>query len=333
MTATRATRPVEVLLPEAMHPTTLAELRSAFTVHALHEALDRDSFLADVGGRVRAIARGNHAPIDADLMRKLPYLEIVSVFGVGYDGIDLGHVRDRGIVVTNTPGVLDDEVADFVIGLLIMTLRELPRAERYLRTGGWQQLGKLAPTAGSLRGRSVGILGLGRIGSAVARRLVAMGVKVSYHSRRQRPDVPYDYYSTPLELAAAVDTLIAVLPGGSATTGLVSSAVLDALGSQGVFINVGRGSTVDEPALLEALENRWILAAGLDVFLNEPHIAPRFLALDNVVLLPHVGSASRPTHDAMGRLLVRNLVSWLAGEGPVTPVVETPWPAVAAEQR
>lgn len=320
---------IDLLLPEAMHTTTLVELQRNFSVHALHQALDRDELLDEVGGRVRAIARGNHAYIGADLMQRLPNLEIVSVFGVGYDGIDMDHVKDRGLIVTNTPGVLDDEVADFTVALLIMTLRELPRAERYLRTGGWQRLGKLAPTAGSLRGRAVGILGLGRIGNAVARRLVAMGVRVAYHSRHQRRDVNYDYYPSPLRLAEAVDTLVAVLPGGPETANLVNTDVLDALGTNGVFVNVGRGSTVDEAALLYALETRSILAAGLDVYNNEPNIDPRFLALDNVVLLPHVGSASRPTHDAMGMLLVKNLVSWFQDGEPLTPVRETPWPAVS----
>lgn len=324
---------VAILLPEAMHPTTLDALQRRFTVHSLHHAHDRDELLDAVGGQVRAIARGNHAYIGADLMERLPNLEIVSVFGVGYDGIDMEHVRQRGLVVTNTPGVLDDEVADFTIALLIMTLRELPRAERYLRSGDWRRLGKLAPTPGSLRGRTVGVLGLGRIGRAVARRLEALGVGVAYHSRHRRPDVAYDYYPSALELAAAVDTLIAVLPGGPATARLVDAAVLAALGPSGVFVNVGRGSTVDEAALLDALEKRSILAAGLDVYQNEPDIDPRFMALDNAVLLPHVGSASQPTHDAMGRLLVSNLVSWFREGTPLTPVAETPWPAAGAVGR
>lgn len=316
-------RRISVLLPEAIHLTTRTELEKRFDTHFLQEASDPDALLAEVGANIRAIARGNHIPIDRDLMARLPSLEIVSVFGVGYDGIDLDYARDRGIAVTNTPGVLSEEVADLTIGLLMMTLRELPRAERYLRSGDWARNGKFLPTRGSLRGRHAGIVGFGRIGSAIARRLVAMGVRVSYHGRRRQADVPHDYYASATELAAAVDTLVAVLPGGEATKHLIDASVLAALGPAGVFINVGRGSSVDEPALIAALQDSTIMSAGLDVFHDEPNIDPRFLELDNVVLLPHVGSASMPTHDAMGQLLVDNLTSWFETGRPLTPVDET----------
>ena len=314
---------ISVLLPEAIHATTRTELEKRFATHFLHEAPDPDALLAAVGPDVRAIARGNHVLIDRALMERLPALEIVSAFGVGYDGIDLEYAVERGIVVTNTPGVLTDEVADFTIGLLLMTLRELPRAERYLRSGDWQRHGKFPPTRGSLRGRHVGIVGLGRIGSAIATRLVAMGVRVSYHGRRRQSDVPYDHYPSAVELAQAVDTLVAVLPGGEGTSRLIDASVLAALGPDGVFINVGRGSSVDEGALIAALSDSTIMAAGLDVFQNEPAIDPRFLELGNVVLLPHVGSASMPTHDAMGQLLIDNLTSWFETGAPLTSVSET----------
>ncbi|HEX7040294.1 MAG TPA: 2-hydroxyacid dehydrogenase [Trueperaceae bacterium] len=317
---------VDVLLPEAIHPSTRARLESLFELHLLNEASDPEELLGRVGPRIRAVARGGQAAIDRRLMERLPALEIVAVFGVGYDGIDLAYARERGIVVTNTPDVLSEEVADLTIGLLIMTLRELARAERYVRAGDWARLGKFPPTRGSLRGRKAGILGLGRIGRAIARRLEAMGVPVAYHNRRRVPDAPYEYVASAVELAAAVDTLIAVLPGGAATDELVDAAVLRALGPEGVFVNVGRGSTVDEDALIAALRDGTIMAAGLDVFRNEPHVDPRFLGLDNVVLLPHVGSASLPTHDAMGELLVANLRSWFETGEPLTPVPETPWP-------
>lgn len=320
---------VDVLLPEAMHSTTRGQLERHFNLHFLNEAGDEGALLEEVGPRIRAIARGNHATISGDLMARLPALEIVSVFGVGYDGVDLGHLNERGIVLTNTPGVLSEEVADLTIGLLVMTLRELLTAERYLRSGDWARRGKFPPTRGSLRGRKAGILGLGRIGRAIAARLEAMGVPVAYHNRNPVPDVPYRHYANPVELALAVDVLIAVLPGGEATRHLVDRRVLRALGPDGVFLNVGRGSAVDEDALIAALENRTIMAAGLDVYQNEPHIDERFLRLENVVLLPHVGSASMPTHDAMGDLLVRNLRSWFEKGEPLTPVPETPWPPVA----
>lgn len=317
------TERIGVLLPEPIHITTRAELERRFDTYFLEEATDPVKFLADVGADIRAIARGNHIRIDRDLMARLPALEIVSAFGVGYDGIDLEYAIERGIVVTNTPGVLSDEVADFAVGLLLMTLRELPRAERYLRSGDWARLGKFPPTRGSLRGRHVGIVGLGRIGRAIATRLVAMGVRVSYHGRRRQLDVPYDHYPSAVELAEAVDTIVAALPGGEGTKNLIDAEVLAALGADGVFVNVGRGSSVDEPALIAALSDSTIMAAGLDVFLNEPNIDPRFNQLENVVLLPHVGSASMPTHDAMGQLLIDNLTSWFETGKALTPVPET----------
>lgn len=317
---------VDILLPEAIHPTTRGALEAAFNTHFLHEAADPSELLKAIGPRIRGLARGNHIPIERGLMEHLPALEIIAVFGVGYDGIDLDYARKRGIVVTNTPDVLSEEVADYTIALLIMTLRDLLMAERYLRSGRWAAEGKFPPSAGSLRDRTVGILGLGRIGRAVARRLEAMRVPVAYHTRTPRTDVPYRYYPDPKALAAAVDTLIVVLPGGEATRRLVDAEVLAALGARGVLINVGRGSTVDELALIEALRTGTIQAAGLDVFENEPHVAPALLELSNVVLLPHVGSASMATHDAMGRLMVDNLRSWFEDGKPLTPVTETPWP-------
>ncbi len=320
---------VDVLLPEAIHAHTRQELERHFNLHFLNEASDAEALLDEVGPKIRAVARGNHAPIDARLIGRLPALEIVSVFGVGYDGVDLEHLNERGIVLTNTPGVLSEEVADLTIGLLVMTLRELLTAEKYLRSGGWAKHGKFPPTKGSLRGRKAGILGLGRIGRAIAVRLEVMGVPVAYHNRNPVPDVPYRRYANPVELALAVDVLIAVLPGGEATRHLVDRRVLTALGPNGVFLNIGRGSAVDEDALIAALKNRTILAAGLDVYQNEPHIDERFLELDNVVLLPHVGSASMPTHDAMGDLLVRNLRNYFEAGEPLTPVPETPWPPAA----
>jgi lactate dehydrogenase-like 2-hydroxyacid dehydrogenase len=318
-----------VLLPEPIHSTTRTELESEFDTCFLQESADPVGLLSKLGPRVRALARGNHIAIDRSLMERLPALEIVAVFGAGYDRIDLDYARKRGIIVTNTPGVLSEEVADFTIALLIMTLRDLLGADRYLRSGGWAAMGKFPPSWGSLRDRKVGVLGLGRIGEAVARRLDAMQVPVAYHTRTPR-EVPYRYYSSPQLLAADVDTLIVVLPGGESTRKIVDARVLEALGPRGVLINVGRGSTVDEPALIEALANRTIQAAGLDVYENEPDISPDLLALDNAVLLPHVGSASMATHDAMGRLLVQNLRNWFERGKPLTPVAETPWPMVFA---
>lgn len=314
---------IDVLLPEAIFAPTRAALEAEFSVHALSEARAPEVLLAEVGPTIRAIARGNHKVIDRGLMARLPRLEIVAVFGAGYDGVDLAYARERGIVVTHTPGVLDEEVADYAIGLMIMTIRELPAAMRYLRDGSWKSRGPFPQVANSLRDRTVGIVGMGRIGTAIARRLDAMKVPVVYHGRRQREGVPYRYYTDLASMAADVDTLVVAVPGGAATQGLIGSGVLRALGSRGMVFNIGRGSSIDEKALIEALESRAIAGAGLDVYANEPNVDPAFLAIDNVVLLPHAGSASVHTHTAMGQLLVDNLRSWFEHGRPLTPVPET----------
>lgn len=318
-----------ILLPEPIHATTRRKLEERFIPHFLNEASDPVALLRAVGPSVRAIVRGNHAAIDKALMEQLPALEIVSTFGVGYDGIDLDYARAHGIIVTNTPHALTEEVADFTIGLLIMTVRELTRASDYLRSGDWARFGKFLPTRGSLRDRTIGIAGMGRIGGAVARRLDAMGIPVSYFGRHRREDVPYRYFTDLEAMASEVDTLIGTLPGSADTAGLIGSRVLAALGETGVLINVGRGSTVDEAALIKALRSGALHAAGLDVFQNEPNIDPAWFDLDNVVLLPHVGSASQYTHDAMGAAMVDNLTSWFQCGYPLTPVAETPWPKAA----
>jgi lactate dehydrogenase-like 2-hydroxyacid dehydrogenase len=270
----------------------------------------------------RAIARFHH-PVDRAFIDRLPNLEIIANFGVGYDGIDLAAAAARGIVVTNTPDVLTEEVADTALGLLLMTVRELSAAERHLRAGKWAASGPY-PLSATLRERSVGIAGLGRIGQAIARRLDAMRVPVVYFARTPRRDLPYRHYADLAAMAADVDVLLLVLPGGAATRNLVDAHVLKALGPDGVLINVGRGSVVDEPALIAALAGGVIRAAGLDVYANEPNVPAALMALPNAVLLPHVGSASVFTRDAMGQLVVDNLVAWFETGKPLTPVPETP---------
>jgi len=216
-------------------------------------------------------------------------------------------------------------VADTALGLLLMTVRQLSAAERHLRAGLWPTAGPY-PLSMSLRDRTVGIVGLGRIGLAIARRLDAMNVPVVYHSRRPRSDVTYRYYDNLRRMAADVDVLLAIVPGSAATANLIDASVFEALGPNGIFINVGRGATVDEPALIAAVKNRTIHSAGLDVFANEPHVPDELMALPNAVLLPHVGSASVYTRNAMGQLVVDNLKSWFHDGKPLTPVAETPWP-------
>jgi len=302
-------------------------LEKAFTLHRLWEASDRDRFLKDVALRVRAIASaGGHAPVDAGLMSRLPNLEIVSSFGVGYDHVDARWAAQHGIIVTNTPDVLTEEVSDTALGLLLNTVREFPQAERYLRAGKWPG-GNYPLSKATLRDRSVGIVGLGRIGKAIARRLDAMLVPVTYHGRHAQPDVPYRYYGDLIEMARDVDVLLVVTPGGPATKNLIDAAVLEALGPNGILINVARGSVIDEPTLIDALQKKKVLSAGLDVFVDEPQVPPELMAMDHVVLFPHLGSASLHTRQAMDQLVVDNLVAWGAGRPPLTPVPETPWPA------
>ena len=271
--------------------------------------------------RVRGIAA--FGPIDATFIDALPRLRIIASFGVGYDSVDARHAASRGVMVTNTPDVLTEEVADTAIGLLIGTVRELSRAEAYLRQGLWVTKGPYPLTRGTLRGRRAGILGMGRIGQAIARRLEAFGLPVAYHNRRPVDGLKYEYHATLKGLAQAVDTLISVVPGTASTARVVNAEILEALGPDGVFVNIGRGTTVDDQALAAALRDRRILAAGLDVFADEPHVPQALLDLPNAVLLPHVGSASIHTRNAMADLVADNLVNWFRFGRPLTPVPET----------
>lgn len=298
----------------------MAACAEHFEVVRLWEYDDPEATLRERARAVTAVATAG-APVDANLIRRLPNLQIVSCFGVGYDSIDVAEAARRGIVVTNTPDVLTDDVADVALGLLLMCVRELPQAQRHLRAGRWPDGPfRLAPTG--LRGRRLGILGLGRIGEAVARRAEPFGVEISYHNRRPK-DVPYRYHATLAELADHVDTLVITAPGGRQTRHLVDADILRRLGPLGILVNVARGSLVDEAALVEALRSGSILGAGLDVFENEPHVPDGLLDLPNVVLLPHVGSATVPTRHAMGQLVIDNLVSWFAKGIAVSPVPET----------
>ena len=318
-----------LLMTGPMMPLIENGAEAEFTVHRLQEASDRAALLARIGPHVEAICTGGHTGVktDAALIAALPRLKIIANFGVGYDSIDVAAASARGVTVTNTPDVLTEEVADTTVGLLISTVREFYKAEKWLRDGRWGKEGDYRLTPASLRGRSVGIAGLGRIGKAIAKRCEAFGMPISYYGRSRQADVSWRHYADLVALARDVDTLIIATPGGPATRNLINAAVLEALGPNGIFINISRGSVVDEPALIAALRNRTIMAAGLDVFMNEPNPDPAFLALDNVSLLPHVGSASIHTRNAMGQLVVDNLSAYAAGRPPATPVPETPFKA------
>jgi lactate dehydrogenase-like 2-hydroxyacid dehydrogenase len=323
------TRPnaTDILMTGPMMAYAADQLKARFTVHELWKAEDKTAFLAEISDRVRGIAGGGHVKIDGALFDALPKLEMIANFGVGYDNVDAAEAGRRGLVVSNTPDVLTDEVADLAIGLLIATVRQLPQVDRYLREGKW--LKAPYPLTTSLRKRKVGIVGLGRIGKAVAQRVEAFGLPVVYHGRSRQADVAYRYYPTLVEMAQDVDTLISVAPGGASTHHIINAEVLKALGPDGIVVNVGRGTVVDEQALIAALRDKTILSAGLDVFEDEPRVPAELIAIDHVVLLPHVGSASVHTREQMGQLVVDNLTSWFEGKGPLTPVAETPWTSKA----
>lgn len=310
-------------MPNPMAPLVIEGLARETDLVKLWEAEDRDATLARVAPDVGAIAVGGHLKADGAFLQRFPGLAIVANFGVGYDAIDADWAGRHDIVVTNTPGVLDEEVADTALGLMLATVRQLPAAERHLRAGKW--IDGAFPLSHTLRGRTLGILGLGRIGKAVAKRAEAFGLAVHYHGRNPQPGVPYPYHPTLVGLAEACDILVVITPGGAETRNLVDAAVLKALGPTGILINVARGTVVDEQALIAALQSRTILGAGLDVFAEEPKVPQALLDLDHVVLLPHVGSASHHTRNAMGQLVVDNILAWQAGRPPLTPVTEAPW--------
>lgn len=287
------------------------------------EGYDEASFQSVLAGGTKGIrglvtSGGHKLVIDDALLAQFPDLEIVSVNGVGYDKVDVAAARKRKVEVTNTPDVLTDEVADLTVGLLLATIRRIPAGDRYVRDGKW--ISAAFPLSGSLRGRSVGIVGLGRIGQAVATRLSAFGVPVSYCGRNRQQGVDYPYFATPAALAEAVDILIVMTAGGASTSRLIDADVLEKLGPNGILINTSRGSVVEEAALVAALETKRLFAAGLDVYDDEPRVSEALIRLDNVVLLPHVGSATTVTRRAMGQLVADNLSGWFSGKSALSPV-------------
>ncbi|MGH8686860.1 MAG: 2-hydroxyacid dehydrogenase [Burkholderiales bacterium] len=308
----------EIIATTKIYGPTQERLDREFNCHRLHEAADRAAFLKELAPRVRALATFGPAGADAKLMDALPKLEIISNFGVGVDAIDLAAAKQRRIVVTNTPDVLNDCVADTAMALTLNVMRRFPESEAHLRAGNWVARGGY-PLTTSLGGKTMGILGLGRIGEAIAARAQAFGMNIRYHNRRKK-DVAYSYDADPVALATNADVLVIVTPGGPETEKLVGAKVLDALGPHGFLVNIARGSVVDEPVLLRYLQERKIAGAGLDVFADEPRVPSAFFVLDNAVLLPHVGSATAETRTAMGNLQVDNLLAHFAGKPALTRV-------------
>jgi hydroxypyruvate reductase len=284
----------------------------------LHEG-DAAAFAA-IAPRIVAIAASGESTVSAELIARLPALRVIAVMGVGYDGVDAVAAAARGVMVTHTPDVLNDDVADLAFGLMLCCARQLPAADRHVREGRWVD-GPM-PLARKLSGARLGVVGMGRIGQTIARRAVAFEMPVAYTARHARPGLPYDYVPDVAALAARSDYLCVITPGGAATRHLIDARVLKALGPQGVLINVARGSVVDEAALIEALEAGTIAGAGLDVFADEPRVPARLCALPQVVLAPHIGSATTQTRQAMADLAFDNLRRVLAGEAPRTPVPE-----------
>lgn len=309
-----------ILVSNRGHTPTRKHLQQIFDTREMSDDTP-GAMAADERATIKAIAT-LMTPVGRELIDALPNLEIVSSFGVGYDHVDAAYAASKNIVVTHTPSVLDDEVADTTIGLLLNTLRELPSAERWLRDGKWKSIGNYRLTPLTLRDRKVGIYGLGRIGRATARRLEGFGVEIHYHSRNAVDDVKYRYHPTLMEMATVCDTIIVIVPGTPQTRHAINADILKALGPNGVLVNVGRGITVDETALAQALESGTIAAAGLDVFEDEPHVPKALMDAPNTVLLPHVASASEHTRAAMGKLVIDNLTQWFSGGEVLTAVPE-----------
>jgi lactate dehydrogenase-like 2-hydroxyacid dehydrogenase len=307
---------IEILQTHKLLASCEKALAERYTVHKLHEAADKDALIAGIKDSVRGIAGGNVGP---ELMDKLPKLEIIANFGVGYDSINTAAARERNIRVTNTPNVLNDAMAEITIGLMVSLARRLPQGDQYVRQGKWP--GGSFPLQSELNGKTVGILGLGRIGKEIAVRAQAMKMRVVYHGRHRQTDEPYIYYDKLVDMARDADWLVLIAPGGKSTDKIVNREVLTALGPEGFLVNMGRGTLVDEPVLVEMLQKGGIAGAALDVFDKEPGVPEALFGLDNVVLSPHQGSATHQTRYKMGALVVQNLEAHFRGEPLPSAVV------------
>ncbi|OSQ38466.1 2-hydroxyacid dehydrogenase [Thalassospira mesophila] len=309
----------DVLVVSPARPHQMEKLAQDYNLHRYDKSDDRDALLAEVADKIRLVMTTAGVGMPTDLLGRLPNLEVIASFGVGYDSIDIPACTARGVKVTNTPDVLNDDVADTAIMLMLSTLRRLVVGDRWARSGNWSKNGAM-PLTTTLHSKKVGIVGLGRIGKAIASRAEPFGVELGYFGRSRQNDISYQYFDDLIALATWADVLVVACPGGNATRDLINIDVLKALGATGYIVNIARGSVIDEPALITALQDGVVGGAGLDVFHNEPHMNPAFAALDNVVIYPHHASGTVETRDAMGQLVVDNLTAFFAGQPLITPV-------------
>ncbi len=307
----------EVLLAVPLMKDFMDSLHEKYRVYSWYEIEDQEKLLQEAGHRIRAIATGGHAGAERSLMERLPNLELMACFGVGVDAVDISYTRSRNIQVTNTPDVLNDDVANLAIGLLLASSRALVESDKFVRRGDW--LKGTMPLQKGIRGKKTGILGLGRIGKDIAGKLEVFGCDLCYHGRNEQPDVDYPYYPNPVDMARDCEYLIVICPASKDTYRIVDEKVLDALGPQGTLINIARGSVVDEPAMVAALKEGRLGAAALDVFADEPNVPEELFAMPNVVLAPHVGSAVTDTRKAMGEVVLKNLELFFSGQPLATP--------------
>ena len=303
-----------------VHAGTTKKLDADYQLHKLWEADDQKALIKELAPSIRAVVTNGIAGVKGELIERLPHLEIIGVLGVGVDSVDIETARTNHVRVTNTPDVLTIGVAELAIGILLDVGRKITFNDRYVREGRWSKEGD-PPLSSSLHGRRLGVLGMGRIGQAIAERARVFGMDIIYGGPSRKAELPFDYHADPIALARAADVLMVSCKGGAETAGLVSAEVIDAIGPDGWLINMSRGSVVDEPTLIDALEKGRIGAAGLDVFANEPSVPAALMAMDNVVLQPHQGSACVETREAMGDLVLANLSAHFQGKPLPTPVV------------
>ncbi len=318
MTATSSAKPI-VLAVGAIHAPSQVKLEALYDVRRYFEAADKSALLKEVAATCQIITTTGGRGVEAEIMQQLPNLKLVANMGVGYDSVDLAYCKASKIGLSNTPDVLTEDVADLALALLLGSMRRIPFGDQHVRTGAWATAGM--PLTLSLQKKKILILGMGRIGQAIAKRCLAFNTVIAYSGPRKKAELSFQYFADVVEGSKWADVVIAALPGGAATQGTMSSAALEALGPQGTFVNIARGSVVDEAALIELLGNGKLGAAGLDVFLNEPKINPAFFVLGNAVLHPHQGSGTHSTRDAMGDLTLANVAAFLQGKPLVAEVL------------